>query len=387
VITPTPLPKATPTERPEVSGDAIKRAVGAMSDEQKVGQLFLIGFAGPLTQVQIASFQQHHFGGLLLVQLNNNASGPAQTASFVNALQAAMASEPPLLVATDQEGGTVCLRWASITCFPGARRLALLPPQDAALAENDVDEELLAEGFNLHLAPVADVWDGEHPFMADRAFGQDPATVSAHIAAIIQAGHASGMMMTAKHFPGHGGASADSHVALPIVYHTRSVLEATDLPPFRTAIAAGVDVVMMAHLIVPAIDPDRPTSLSPNAHALLRGELGYTGVIMSDDIGMGAITSKGKTTADATVEALIAGTDIVILIRDVAGQDAAYQAVLAAVHDGRISEARLDASVARILALKARYHLADHRVADVARAPAIVGSAEHQQAAKMLAAR
>ncbi len=305
VITPTPLPKATPTERPEVSGDAIKRAVGAMSDEQKVGQLFLIGFAGPLTQVQIASFQQHHFGGLLLVQLNNNASGPAQTASFVNALQAAMASEPPLLVATDQEGGTVCLRWASITCFPGARRLALLPPQDAALAENDVDEELLAEGFNLHLAPVADVWDGEHPFMADRAFGQDPATVSAHIAAIIQAGHASGMMMTAKHFPGHGGASADSHVALPIVYHTRSVLEATDLPPFRTAIAAGVDVVMMAHLIVPAIDPDRPTSLSPNAHALLRGELGYTGVIMSDDIGMGAITSKGKTTADATVEALI----------------------------------------------------------------------------------
>lgn len=366
--------------------DPVTTAVHALSLEQKVGQLILIGFDGPLTPALKDHLRIHHFGGFLTVQMNINAKSPAALTETINTMQDVMDGDPPLFIATDQEGGTVCLKWASVTCFPGGRRLGLLPPDDAAVAERDMSEELYAMGFNLHLAPVADVWDGVHPFMIDRSYGTQAEAVSERVRAVIGAGHATGLAMTVKHFPGHGGASDNSHIVLPTVDHSREYLDRVDLPPFQAAIDAGVDVVMMGHLLVPAIDPDLPTSLSPKAHAILRDEWGYQGVIMSDDIEMGAIV-KAKSPAVAAVEAVMAGTDMVLIARSTASQDAVYRALLAAVQDGRIPQERLDRSVERILRVKMKYRLSENRHSDPAWAASFVGAAGHRHDAAALIAR
>jgi beta-N-acetylhexosaminidase len=216
-------------------------------------------------------------------------------------------------------------------------------------------QDLRALDFNSGLAPVADVWDGRSPFMADRSYGTDPATVARLVTAAVQADHAQGVLAVAKHFPGHGSAG-DSHQFLPTVSHDSTALHQVDLPPFQAAITAGADMVMVGHLLVPAIDSQLPTSLSPHAMSLLRQELGYQGVIITDDLMMGAI-QQHYSSAEAAVMALQAGADMVMFAGSVQIAVDAIQKILQAISTGRLSQAQIDSSVRRVLALKGRYKL------------------------------
>jgi beta-N-acetylhexosaminidase len=217
--------------------------------------------------------------------------------------------------------------------------------------------ELAALGVNLDLAPDSDVnVEPRNPVIGLRSFGDDPALV-AQLAASQVAGYQqdAGIGAAVKHFPGHGDTTVDSHTGLPTIDHDRPTLERIDLPPFSAAIEGGVDVVMAGHLLVPALDPDQPATLSSAIlTGLLRDQLGFDGVTMTDSLWMQGIRSRVKTDADAALRALRAGADILLMPPDPAGTVAA---LAAAVADGSLSEERLDASVRRVLELKQRLGL------------------------------
>jgi beta-N-acetylhexosaminidase len=198
------------------------------------------------------------------------------------------------------------------------------------------------------------VWDGIHPFMSERSYGQNPPAVGQDVAAAIAGIHAAGMYAAAKHFPGHGTANADSHLTLPLVSESAQTLRNRDWVPFMAAVAAHVDFVMVGHLNVPALDETAPTSMSATVLQVLRAELGYQGVVISDDLQMGALSPQFPP-APAAVRFLENGGDMVIVSHDIAVADATYDAIHAAVLSGGYPRAQLDASVQKLLNLGLRY--------------------------------
>jgi beta-N-acetylhexosaminidase len=217
-----------------------------------------------------------------------------------------------------------------------------------------MSKALKALGFDINFAPVADVWDGVHPFMSERSYGDNPQQVAQDVTAAVAGIHAAGIYAAAKHFPGHGTANADSHLRLPLVSESVQTLRTRDWIPFQAAIAAHVDFVMIAHLNVPSLDGAAPTSMSAGVIQVLRGELGYPGVIISDDLQMGALSPEFPPPT-AAVRFLINGGDMVIISHDIAVADAAYDAIHAAVLSGKYPRAQLDASVQKLLNLGLRY--------------------------------
>ncbi|MFZ0214538.1 MAG: glycoside hydrolase family 3 N-terminal domain-containing protein [Candidatus Dormiibacterota bacterium] len=344
--TPSVLPSPTPTDM-----------LAGMSLEQKVGQLIMVGFPGATLTANLQSaFQQYRFGSVVLTDGNGNGGSAATVTSLIAAIQQAEGAGPGVLVTTNQEGGTVCFRSTGMPCAPGAREQgATGSTQVVAQDTTEMARSLKQLGFQSGLAPDADVWDGVTPFIEDRSFGTDPASVSQMVTAAVQADHAQGIVAVAKHFPGHGSAG-DSHEFLPTVSHSLATLQSTDLPPFEAAIKAGVDMVMVGHLLVPAIDPNLPTSLSPNAIALLRQTLGFQGVIITDDLSMQAVTQHyGES--QAALMAIKAGVDIVMFSNSVDAAISAAQLIVQQVQAGTISEAQIDQSVERVLTLKQKYGL------------------------------
>jgi beta-N-acetylhexosaminidase len=197
--------------------------------------------------------------------------------------------------------------------------------------------------------------------IGDRSYGEDPRLVAEMGAAAVEGFESAGVVSAAKHFPNHGPATADSHARLPVVDHDRDTLRSYDLPPFEAAVKAGVPMVMVGHLLYPAIDPDRPASLSPEAVKMLRGELGFDGVVVTDDLAM-AGASGGGPPARAAVEAVEAGADLLIISSPPQQQADAYDAVVAAVESGEIPRERVEASVERLLQVKERYSLSEAEV-------------------------
>lgn len=342
-----PSPSATPTPDP----------IAGMSLQQKLGQLVMVGFPGTTLTPQLQqAFATERFGAVVLTDGNGNGASGPQVRQLINSIQAAEGSGPRPIMTTNQEGGTVCFYSTGMTCPPGAREQGRAPgpaavQQDAA----EMARDLRGLGFDSGLAPVADVWDARSPFMADRSFGSDPAAVSTLVTTAIQADHAGQVMAVAKHFPGHGSA-ADSHVSLPTVSHDMATLQGVDLPPFQAAIGAGADMIMVGHLLVPAIDPDQPTSASPKAMALLRDQLGYKGVIITDDLMMDGIQERYQG-AQAGVAAFEAGADMLMFASSVTLGTQAIALLRQELAAGRISQARIDESARRIMALKGRFGL------------------------------
>src|SRR5437764_11405769 len=189
----------------------------------------------------------------------------------------------PVLAATNQEGGTVCFQETRVPCMAGASQAGSQGPGAVQSEMTSMSQGLKALGFDINFAPVADVWDGVHPFISERSYGQNPQSVGQDVTAAIAGIHAAGMYAAAKHFPGHGSADADSHLKLPLVSESAQTLRDRDWVPFRAAIAARVDLVMVGHLNVPAIDGAAPTSMSSTVIHDLRSELGYQGVCISAD--------------------------------------------------------------------------------------------------------
>lgn len=355
--TATPGPSPTRTLAPTPTPTPTPDPLAGMTVEQRVAQLVMVGFVGPaLTANLRQAFSSYRFGAVVLDDGNHNGADPDQVRRLVADIRGAESPGPGPIVTTNQEGGTVCFAAAGLPCPPGQREEGA--NRDTARVDTDTSE--MARGLrgldlNSGLAPDADVWNGSSPFMGDRSFGTDPARVSELVRAAVDADHAQHVVAVAKHFPGHG-AAGDSHLFLPTVKHDAATLHSVDLPPFQAAIQAGVDMVMVAHLLVPAIDPDLPTSLSPRAMTLLRQELGYQGIIITDDLMMGAIVQH-YTAPQAAVMALQAGADMIMLAGSVELAEQAVGKVLEALQAGRLSQAQIDRSVRRVLALKARYGL------------------------------
>jgi beta-N-acetylhexosaminidase len=314
---------------------------------------------------------------------------PAQMAAYVAAAQrAALARNGvPLFICCDHEGGHIRFMRTVATAVPSSMALgAAGDPQVVADASRLLSAELLAVGVNWTLAPVADVnTNPRNPVIGTRSFGDDPAAVSACVAAAVQAYQSAGVLACAKHFPGHGDTHIDSHVGLPHLTHSRERLEDVELAPFRAAIAAGVGSVMTAHMLVPSFDPEWIGTLSPAILTeLLRDDLGHHGVVVTDALEMAGVADL-LPEPEAAIESVRAGADVLLTGRDPVANDEVFRALLAAVRSGRIPEARFDAAVRNILDAKARF--ATNPMPDPARAEREVGSAEHQQRALELARR
>jgi beta-N-acetylhexosaminidase len=306
-------------------------------------------------------------------------------AAKFNALQ--RAAKFPLLIAADLESGPSA-RIRGGTAFPGNMALgASGREQDAYDVGGVIALEGRAVGIHLVFAPVVDVNNNPaNPIINIRSFGEDPARVGVLASAFIRGLREHGMMGTAKHFPGHGDTGTDSHIALPVISAGRARLDSVELVPFRSALSAGVDAVMSAHIAMPGLTggSDLPATLSGAVlDTLLRGDLRFRGLVVTDALNMGAIVARYGA-AQSAVMALKAGADILLMPTD-ARQ--AIDAVVAAVERAEVSEARLDSSVARVLAAKARAGLFRRRLADLGAIPRVVGIRAHEDLARQVTQR
>lgn len=259
------------------------------------------------------------------------------------------------LISIDHEGGRVMRVGPPFTIFPAAR--AATDRTTAEALGRAMGAELAAAGIDIDFAPVLDVDSNPaNPIIGDRAFSTS-ATETAELAVAFAAGMLdAGVLPCGKHFPGHGDTDRDSHLELPVVGRSREQLEAVELVPFRAAIAAGIPMLMTAHVLYPALDPERPATLSPTIlRDLLRGELGYDGVIVSDDLEMRAL-SDDCPVAEAAVASLRAGCDWLLVCNDFANTERAAHRIVAALDDGELDPAALRASAARVAALRQRRH-------------------------------
>jgi len=319
-------PSATASSIPSVpSVMAEQEAVlgpGGMTLRQEIGAVMMVGFKGPLTPAILADWRQHQFGGLIVVPINQNAKDPAAIRQLIQSVRGVMAH--PVLTATDQEGGTVCFQEARVPCTAGARQVGLQGPPAVQSAMTSMAQGLKALGFDINFAPVADVWDGVHPFMSERSYGQNPQAVAQDVTAAIAGIHAAGLYAAAKHL------------------ESAETLRTRDWIPFQAAIAAHVEFVMIGH-------PDVPSTVIK----MLRTELGYPGVIISDDLQTGL--GPEFPPQSAAVRFLANGGDMVIVSHDIAIADATYDAIHAAVISGTYPRVQLDASVQKLLSLGLRY--------------------------------
>jgi beta-N-acetylhexosaminidase len=304
--------------------------------DQEVGAVMMVGFQGSLDDSTLADWNQRQFGGLLVVNLNHNASTPASMSALISAIRGASAHR--LIAATDQEGGQVCIAMNTVPCDA-------MPVGQAATTQ--MASALKQLGFDLDLGPVSDVCSGQSSIMWGRCYGTDPASVAGAVGPVVDGIRAAGMLSAAKHFPGHGDTTVSSETSLPRINESIATIRSRDLPPFQADIAHGVNFVLLGHLFYPALDPVRSADLSPVTIQLLRSDLGFRGAIISDDMEMGAITNSTPT-PEAAVEFLAAGGDMVMVAHHLAVADATYDAIKAAVLSGRLPRARLDEAVASL---------------------------------------
>jgi beta-N-acetylhexosaminidase len=333
--------------------------VGALTDEQLAGQRLMVGFDGKEPDEKLrALIRGIHVGGLILFK--RNISDRAQLRVLCQRAQAfaAEAGLPPLLIAIDQEGGPVARLGPPFTVFPGNRAMGKAGARDAAAEFGMVTaRELKDVGINLNFAPVLDVVPEGMlaSVMEDRIFGHSPALVAAFGRTVIENLQAGGVAATAKHFPGIGRTTLDSHVDLPFLDIGRSALDADDLVPFREAIACGVAAVMLSHIVYTDIDSKWPAGLSATiAKDILRDSMGFRGVSITDDLDMGAIDKHFDV--DTFVQRICAAqVDIALICHDQEKMQTTYDALLQAVKGSEKTRRDTLASVQRIMQLKARY--------------------------------
>lgn len=387
------------------AGWAASRAaalLAAMTVEEKVGQVFMVWFEGATLSPDLTGLiRDRHLGGVILYSATGNIDSPEQVAELTAGLQAQAAAANQgvgLLVGVDQEGAPVARLRRGFTLFPSQMAQAATGRADLVRqAAAATGRELRAVGVNVDFAPVADVnVNPANPVIGIRSFGSSPADV-ARFTAAATAGYASaGVVCTPKHFPGHGDTAVDSHVGLPRVDHDAATLDRVDFPPFRAAFAANAPAVMTAHVVATVLNGDGqalPATLSHRAlEGVLRGRMGFDGVIFTDSLGMGAVADTYGT-PEAAVMALIAGADVLLVGAD-AGRPAkdrldAMDAVVAAVHSGRVSAARLNAAALRVLRLKERYGLLDAaaQATPASDVESRVGRADDALLARRIAAR
>jgi len=361
---PTEAPSATPT------APAPSATPASPSLEEMAGQMLMLGFPGTVLTPDnpiVADIRERHVGAVILFSQNvatggpRNIQSPGQLRELCQALQDTAGGS--LLIATDQEGGVVA-RLGPDHGFPATRSAAELgatgDPEVTRAAAAEMADTLASVGVNFNIAPVVDVnTNPANPIIGalDRSFSSDPAAVAAHAAAFIEAHHERGILTSLKHFPGHGSSTGDSHEGFVDVTPTWDPLE---LEPYRELVSAGLaDTVMVAHVSNSNWDPEHPASLSPAViQGMLRNDIGFDGAVLSDDMGMGAIT--GRYSIEESIRlAIEAGNDILVFGGNLAGTPEGigarvHAAIVDLVRRGDIAEERIAESYRRISALKAR---------------------------------
>jgi beta-N-acetylhexosaminidase len=327
---------------------------GAVDLGRMCGQLLCVGFDGPTAPHELLGrIARSEVGTVILFR--PNVQEPAQLAALVTTLRRAAPPDLPLVVAVDQEGGLVQRVRAPATEWPPMMTVAAAGDERLSQAVGRaLGEELRLFGIGWDFAPVLDVHTNPaNPVIGNRAFGVTPKDAAAHALAFWDGLRAAGVQGCGKHFPGHGDTQLDSHFDLPLVRHDEARLRAVELAPFVAAIAAGAEALMTAHVVYPAFDPSLPATLSRRiATDLLRGELGFAGLLVSDDLGMKAVADRWPVDEIVT-QGLLAGLDHFILRGPEDRQRAAWQALLEAAGRDPAVRARVEQSFARVQAFKA----------------------------------
>jgi len=347
----------------------------------------LVGFDGIAVDAELSSMiTDYHIGGVILFA--RNVRSPEQVARLTNELQtiAVESGHPGLFIAIDQEGGRVArlTEEAGFTEFPSAMAIAATgDPENARRMAAAMAAEMRAVGINVNFAPDLDVNNNpSNPVIGIRSFSSDPAGVAEYGIAFAQGLQDNGVLAFGKHFPGHGDTSIDSHVDLPLVPHDRARLDEVELLPFQAAIQADVAGIMSAHVTFPAIDPTpglAATLSRPVLTGLLRDEMGFNGLIVTDSLEMGALAANGYPPPLGAPQALAAGADLVLFNRDHAMHREAFANLVQTIKDGKVSRERLNASVLRILNAKQKYGiLIPALVPDPGKAAALTATAEHR---------
>ncbi len=369
-----------------------------------VGQLLWIGFHGTTAPAAVTrKLAAGEVGATILFKRNLTLGAQAGVevcdldalVALNRELHVAAPDGTPALIAVDQEGGLVqrvrapATQWPAMRAHDAFAASNQLPADDERVAEEvglAMGRELRALGFDIDFAPVLDVHTNPaNPIIGDRAFGTEAATVARRALAFARGLDQAGVLACGKHFPGHGDTATDSHLELPRIDHGWERLESVELLPFARAAAAGMPMIMTAHVVFAALDTARPATLSPQViDGLLRGKLGYRGVIVSDDLDMKAIADHYGVGA-AAVDAIRAGCDVLLLCRDEAHQAAAEEALICEGERDSELRRRLGEAAARVRAMK-RAHAENQRQRP---APArdIIGSAAHRELSDRLAGR
>ena len=352
-----------------------------MPDGSQAGKLLMVGFEGTTVPKGLRVLvRDHGVAGVIL--FSRNVEALEQLVEMVRELRALR--EEPLLIAVDHEGGRVTRVGEPFTPLPPFRALGRADDDELARAWGRlVAAELLAAGIDMDLAPVMDVDSNPaNPIIGDRALSGDPACVARLGSRVIRAMRENGLLSCAKHFPGHGDTTEDSHLALPVVERPRPELEAVEAPPFRAAVEAGVDAVMSAHVVYTALDAGAPATLSPGIlTGILRGEWGYDGVVISDDLEMAAIADRYGA-GESAVLAVLAGCDLLLACRELDRQFEMIEHLRASAENGHLPPDRLAAAVRRVETLQLA---AAARAPDPDEARAVLGCAAHRAVAGRMA--
>ena len=357
-----------------------RESLKKMSLEQKIGQMFMIWAQARFLNVDSPEYirlrdtmRKYHIGGFgLTVRYEDGLlykNEPLEAAMVTNQLQ--KDSEFPLIFAADFERG-LAFRLKEVTDFPHAMAFGATGNVEFARQAGRITaQESRAIGVHWNWFPDADVNSNPaNPIINTRSFGEDPKLVGDMVAAYIEGAHQYGMLTTVKHFPGHGDTDTDSHTSVPVVNQNKAYFENIALPPFQAAIKAGVDAIMVAHILAPALDPgpDRVASISPAiVTGLLKQQMGFTGLVVTDAMDMNGLTKlfpEGGSAAAgrAAVEAVKAGNDLLLIPSNL---DGSYNGLLQAVRSGEISESRIDESVLKLLRAKASIGLNRATLVDI----------------------
>lgn len=360
--TPVPVtPSPVPTDTPAPSAEELLRAyIDGMTLEEKIGQLCMFGFSG--TETVSTKFQKiletYHVGNIILYGMNidrtNDDGGFDQCRSLIESVKAASASEIPLLISIDVEGGTV-KRFEWPKSLESARTLGKKNDTERARAQfARIGEGLRSVGINVDLAPVLDVTADSDHFLGARVISSDPDVTSRIGRACIEGLHDSNVLSFVKHYPGHGAVNIDSHEETPVSDRTLDELLNYDLIPFADAVTGGADGVMVGHLLFQRIDDEHIASQSyVFITQILRDELDFEGVVISDDFRMAGLR-KQTSLEEGAVQFLLAGGDLILCGANHDYQRAILDGLYAAVKSGRLTEERIDESVFRILSAKLR---------------------------------
>jgi len=345
-------------EEPITERDYVKEMLDQMSIDEKIGQLVILGIEGySMDEGAKAIIQEYSVGGIIL--FGRNVENSQQLLSLINSLKAANAEKIPLFLSVDEEGGIVSRLPKEVNKLPTGKKVGSKNNEEAAYKVGEaIGEAVKAYGYNMNFAPVLDINSNpQNPVIGNRAYGSNAAVVGNVGISVMKGLQSSRVIPVVKHFPGHGDTAVDSHISLPVVDKTLEALMGMELIPFTDAIKEGAEAVMVAHIQYNKIDSKRPATLSKIILTdILRQQLGFEGVILTDDLTMGAIV-ENYGIGEAAIASIKAGSDILLVCHGYENGNKVLQALKRAVEEGEISEARIDESVYRILSLKLKYDL------------------------------